>query len=80
MIKQIEKWLLDLLVRRAIASGQLKPLGHAKWWARQNYCGHGEIDYNEGFEFCKKHEVGDDGIIAQPVYLLNDLPPPEQNK
>lgn len=55
-----------------------EPFTYLKFWARQ-YPIQSEpfIEHDDGFEVCKKDEIGDDGDPAFPVYIAPKTLPPE---
>jgi len=54
---------------------QGEPVAYLKFWAAQRITQDGDVDADDGYEVCRKGEVGVDGIEAFPVYTT-----PQQRK
>ena len=53
---------------RSELAKQQEPVAYLKFWGRQWYAGHGNVEADTGYEVCANVDIGDDGKLAFPVY------------
>ena len=59
-------------------SEQGEPVAYLRFWAAQRISPDGGVEADEGFEVCRKNDIGVDGFSAFPVYTSPQSVQPEE--